>query len=52
MELGTFGVENNFLEAILRSLRLSLLKEDNYAQIKNLSNLSDLKQVNLYSEPF
>ena len=46
MELGTFGVENNYLEAILRSLRLSLLKEDNYAQIKNLQSLNDLKQVN------
>lgn len=45
MELGTFGVENNYLEAILRSLRLSLLKEDNYAQMKNLSTLNDLKQV-------
>jgi hypothetical protein len=48
MELGTFGVENNYLEAILRSLRLSLLKEDNYAQMKNLSTLNDLKQVKFY----
>jgi hypothetical protein len=45
MELGYFGVENNYLEAILRSLRLSLLKEDNYSQMKNLSTLNDLKQV-------
>ena len=45
MELGLFNVENGYLEATIRSLRLSMLKEDHYSQIKNLQDLIGLKQV-------
>jgi len=45
MELGLFNVENGYLEAILRSLRLSFLKEADYSQIKNIQSLSQLRAV-------
>jgi hypothetical protein len=40
-----FPAENGYLESIMRGLRLSFLKEENYAQIRSLGNLQDLKQV-------
>ena len=46
MELGLFPAENGYLESIMRGLRLSFLREENYAQIKSLGTLNDLKQVN------
>jgi hypothetical protein len=45
MELGLFPAENGYLESIMRGLRLSFLKEENYAQIRTLGTLNDLKQV-------
>lgn len=45
MELGLFPAENGYLESIMRGLRLSFLREENYVQMKALGNLNDLKQV-------
>lgn len=43
MELCTFAIEGGFAEAIMRGQKLSFLKEDHYSQIKNLTNLQELK---------
>ena len=39
-----FPCANGYLESIMRGLRLSFLKEDNYTQIKAMGTLADLKQ--------
>lgn len=44
MEFGLFPCANGYLESIMRGLRLSFLKEDNYTQIKAMGTLADLKQ--------
>jgi V-type H+-transporting ATPase subunit d len=43
MELGLFPTTNGYLESIMRGLRLSFLREEQYAQIKTLGTLKDLK---------
>lgn len=48
MEMATFAVENGYAEGILRGLRSSFLTEQQYMQVKNCTNLGELKSVPLH----
>ena len=48
MEMCTFAVENGYAEGILRGLRSSFLTEQQYMQVKNCGNISELRSVYFY----
>jgi hypothetical protein len=47
MEMTTFAIESGYAEGILRGLRSSFLTEQQYMQVKNCTNLGELKSVRL-----
>lgn len=47
MEMTTFAIENGYAEAIIRGFRASFFNEQQYTQIKNCSNLDELKSVSI-----
>ena len=40
-----FNINEGYTEAILRSLRMSFLKEEDYSSLRNCNNMSDFKMV-------
>lgn len=44
MDLATFAVNNGFIEAQIRGYRLGFLREEHYAQMKNLHTVDELFQ--------
>ena len=47
MEMATFAVESGYAEGIIRGFRSSFFNEQQYTQIKNCTNLDELKSVPL-----
>jgi V-type H+-transporting ATPase subunit d len=45
LEMSTFNLDHGFAEAICRSLRKGFLKDENYLQLKQCSNLNEFKLV-------
>ena len=43
MDLATFAVNDGYAEAIIRGMRASFLSENHYNQIKNCTNIPELK---------
>ena len=41
----TFGIDDGFVESIVRSLRKGFLRDETYLQLKSSSNLLEFKQV-------
>jgi V-type H+-transporting ATPase subunit d len=44
-EIATFQINDGFPEALVRSLLKGFLKDDQYAQLKNCSNMNEFKLV-------
>lgn len=43
--MATFAIENGYAEGIIRGFRASFFSDAQYTQIKNCSNLEELKSV-------
>lgn len=51
MELAIFAIDNGYAEGIIRGFRASFFSEAQYTQIKNCSNLEELKSVSFILIP-
>jgi V-type H+-transporting ATPase subunit d len=45
LEMMSFGIDDGYVEAICRSLRKGLLRDETYLQLKSCSNLQEFKLV-------